>query len=65
MSPEEAKGELHKEGFVMEASCVVAPHETAPGTVVSQTPSPGSPVENGYLVRLTFAQRSCQGASLK
>jgi hypothetical protein len=54
----EAKGALGEEGFVTQASCVVASQNIS-GTVVGQTPIPGSPVENGYRVRLAVAQRSC------
>jgi hypothetical protein len=59
LSPEAARGALGKEGFATQTSCVVASRDAIPGTVVAQTPQPGSPVEHGFLVRLVVAQESC------
>lgn len=59
MSPDYATSALRQEGFPARTSCVVASGGDALRTVVTQAPLPGSTVENGSLVQLGVAQRSC------
>jgi hypothetical protein len=58
-APAAAVALLHAAGFVAVLTCQASPSAPSNGAVTKQTPAAGSPVEQGYLVRLLVVRPGC------